>query len=189
MVLIMINKGTAYLLWSLCFIGFAGIHRFYCGKPLSGLIYLFTWGLLGFGQFADLLIIPGMVDEKNLKYLALRGGNQNNNQSNTQTVVVNLGGQVTGQIPESGYQPSNIQLPQQQFPQGQIKPAPSAKNDVVTLLKLAQSKGGSISLTDAVIELGQPTSEVRSILENICTDGLMEITNDKSTGAIIYRLL
>ncbi|MBC5793835.1 MAG: hypothetical protein VKL60_17205 [Sphaerospermopsis sp.] len=56
-------------------------------------------------------------------------------------------------------------------------------------LKLAQSKGGSISLTDAVIELAQPTSEVRSILETICTDGLMEITNDKSTGAIIYKLL
>ncbi|MFM6007029.1 MAG: hypothetical protein ACKPA7_24940, partial [Sphaerospermopsis kisseleviana] len=73
-----------------------------------------------------MLLIPGMVDEKNFKYLALRGGNQNNNQSNTQTVVVNLGGQVTGQIPESVYHPSNIQLPQQQFPQGQIKPAPSA---------------------------------------------------------------
>ena len=133
---------------------------FYAGKPLSGLIYLFTWGLFGFGQLIDLALIPAMVDEKNLKYLALRGGNQ----SNTQTVVVNLGGQVTGQTPGSGSDLSSIQLPPQQVSQQAITPAMSKQNDIITLLKLAQNKGGSISIADAVIELSKPTSEIRSIL-------------------------
>ncbi|WP_096671438.1 TM2 domain-containing protein [Dolichospermum compactum] len=185
----MINKSTAYLLWLLWCLGLGGIHRFYAGKPLSGLIYLFTWGLFGFGQLIDLALIPAMVDEKTLKYLALHGGNQNNNQSNTQTVVVNLGGQVTGQIPGSGSDLSSIQLPPQQVSQGAITPAISKQNDIVALLKLAQNKGGSISMTDAVIELSKPTSEVRSILETICADGLMEMANHESTGAVIYRLL
>ncbi len=55
----------AYILWSLCFLGFAGIHRFYLGKPFSGIIWFLTWGLFGIGQFVDLLLIPGMVEEKN----------------------------------------------------------------------------------------------------------------------------
>ncbi|MDD1414809.1 TM2 domain-containing protein [Dolichospermum sp. ST_con] len=181
----MINKSTAYLLCLLWCLGLGGIHRFYAGKPLSGLIYLFTWGLFGFGQLIDLALIPAMVDEKNLKYLALRGGNQ----SNTQTVVVNLGGQVTGQIPGSGSDLSSIQLPPQQVSQRAITPAISKQNDIIALLKLAQNKGGSISMADAVIELSKPTSEIRSILETICADGLMEIANHESTGAVIYRLI
>ena len=48
---------------------------------------------------------------------------------------------------------------------------------------------GGISMTDAVIELNKPTSEVRSILETVCADGLMEMANHESTGAVIYRLL
>ena len=64
------STGMAYLLWSLCFFGFAGIHRFYLGKPLSGLIWFLTWGLFGIGQIVDLLLIPGMVEEKNFKLRA-----------------------------------------------------------------------------------------------------------------------
>lgn len=69
----MSNTGTAYLLWCLWFFGFAGLHRFYLGKPISGLIWFLTWGLFGIGQIIDLLLIPGMVEQKNLKYRALYG--------------------------------------------------------------------------------------------------------------------
>ena len=67
------NTGMAYLLWSLWFFGFAGIHRFYLGKPISGLIWFLTWGLFGIGQIFDLLLIPEMVEEKNFKYRARLG--------------------------------------------------------------------------------------------------------------------
>ena len=59
------STGTSYLLWLLCFIGFFGIHRFYNGKWVTGLIWLFTGGLLLIGQIIDLFLIPGMTDRAN----------------------------------------------------------------------------------------------------------------------------
>ena len=64
------STGMAYLLWGLWLLGFAGIHRFYLGKPISGLIWFFTWGLFGIGQIFDLLLIPEMVEKKNFSYRA-----------------------------------------------------------------------------------------------------------------------
>jgi TM2 domain-containing membrane protein YozV len=58
---------VAYLLWCLVFVGFAGIHRLYAGRIVTGLIWLFTGGLLFIGQFIDLFLIPGMIDEENLR--------------------------------------------------------------------------------------------------------------------------
>ena len=62
------STGTSYLLWLLCFIGFCGIHRFYNGKWISGLIWLFTGGLLFIGQFIDLFLIPGMTERASIKH-------------------------------------------------------------------------------------------------------------------------
>lgn len=61
------NNGTAYLLWCCSTFGLCGIHRFYLGKPISGLIYLCTFGVFGFGQLLDLIFIPEIVEEKNIK--------------------------------------------------------------------------------------------------------------------------
>ena len=48
---------VGYVLWPL---GFLGLHRFYYGKHWSGLLWLCTFGLLGFGWMIDLLLIPRM---------------------------------------------------------------------------------------------------------------------------------
>ena len=40
-----------------------GIHRFYLGKWGTGLIWLFTGGLLGFGLIYDWLTLNGQIDE------------------------------------------------------------------------------------------------------------------------------
>ena len=52
---------VAYGIWCLCFIGVCGGQRFYAGKVGSGLVYLFTFGWLGIGQFIDLFLIPEMI--------------------------------------------------------------------------------------------------------------------------------
>jgi TM2 domain-containing membrane protein YozV len=59
------SSGTAFLLWIFCLVGLCGMHRFYLGRPVTGLLWLLTFGLLGVGQFVDLFLIPGMVDEEN----------------------------------------------------------------------------------------------------------------------------
>ena len=58
------SAGWAYLLWLPCLVGVCGLHRFYLGRPGTGLLWLFTFGLLGFGQLIDLFLIPQMIEEE-----------------------------------------------------------------------------------------------------------------------------
>jgi TM2 domain-containing membrane protein YozV len=63
----MYSTGIAYLLWFLSFFGVAGLHRFYLGKIPTGLLWLFTGGLAGFGAFYDFFTLPGQVREANYR--------------------------------------------------------------------------------------------------------------------------
>jgi hypothetical protein len=60
------SPGVAFGLWCVCLFGLAGMHRFYLRKPVTGVIWLLTFGLLGIGQFVDLLRLRDMVDDENL---------------------------------------------------------------------------------------------------------------------------
>ncbi|NOY14379.1 MAG: TM2 domain-containing protein [Deltaproteobacteria bacterium] len=60
-------KKIGYILW---IFGFTGSHRFYYGKPLSGTIYFFTFGLLGIGWLIDLFLIPSMDQQADQRYHA-----------------------------------------------------------------------------------------------------------------------
>lgn len=59
------NLFMGYMLW---IFGFTGSHRFYFGKPLSGTLYLLTFGLLGIGWLVDFFLIPSMERKADLKY-------------------------------------------------------------------------------------------------------------------------
>ena len=49
------NKWVAFLL---CFfLGFFGVHKFYEGKIIMGIIYILTVGFMGIGVFIDLIVI------------------------------------------------------------------------------------------------------------------------------------
>jgi TM2 domain-containing membrane protein YozV len=61
--------GTSYLLCAIGFLGVAGLHRFYLGKPVTGILWLLTGGLLGIGTIYDLITLPGQVDQTNRKAL------------------------------------------------------------------------------------------------------------------------
>ncbi len=60
------NSFIAYLLWFLGGFGVLGLHRFYLGRWISGLLWLFTGGLFLFGAIIDLFLIPEMVRVENL---------------------------------------------------------------------------------------------------------------------------
>ena len=89
------SKLTAYLL--LFFLGLLGAHRFYLGKVGTGLIYLFTFGLLGFGWIYDLFTLGRQVDIYNLIY----GGEGRLRNTNENNVIVNVPSPDSGGVVHS----------------------------------------------------------------------------------------
>lgn len=59
------SKTIGYLFW---LFGFTGAHRFYYGKTLTGVLWFFTFGLLGVGWLIDLFLIPAMDREADQRY-------------------------------------------------------------------------------------------------------------------------
>jgi len=57
---------VTYLLWILGGFGVLGLQRFYLGRWVSGLIWLFTGGVFMVGAIIDLFVIPEMVRVENL---------------------------------------------------------------------------------------------------------------------------
>lgn len=61
------SKAIGYLLW---IFGFLGAHRFYFGRPVSGTIYFFTFGLFFIGWLVDLFLIPSLDRSADFRYIA-----------------------------------------------------------------------------------------------------------------------
>ena len=67
------SKKIAYLLWLL--VGWTGAHRFYAGETKTGAIQLVMalsvigWPFLAFWLIADIFLIPGMINEKNMEVI------------------------------------------------------------------------------------------------------------------------
>lgn len=58
-----VNYTVAWAL--LTFLGLFGVHRFYLGKWVTGIIYLFTGGLFGIGYLYDLWTLNTQITEVN----------------------------------------------------------------------------------------------------------------------------
>lgn len=69
------SKTIGYLLW---IFGFMGAHRFYYGKPWTGTLYFFTFGLFLIGWIIDLFLIPAMDRQADRQF---RSGRVNFNLS------------------------------------------------------------------------------------------------------------
>lgn len=51
----------------LTFLGFFGVHRFYLGRWISGIVWLLTGGLFTFGYLYDFWTLNQMVSETNIR--------------------------------------------------------------------------------------------------------------------------
>ncbi len=57
---------VGYILW---IFGFMGAHRFYYGRPVSGTIYFFTFGLFLIGWLVDLFLMPRLEQQADEVYV------------------------------------------------------------------------------------------------------------------------
>jgi TM2 domain-containing membrane protein YozV len=57
------RMAVSYILCVAGLFGLGGLHRLYNGKIGTGLLWLFTFGVFYIGQFVDVFLIPGMVEE------------------------------------------------------------------------------------------------------------------------------
>ena len=62
------NTHSVFLGYVAWLFGFIGLHRFYFGKTLSGIIWFFTLGLLFIGWIIDLFLIPSMDREAQRRF-------------------------------------------------------------------------------------------------------------------------
>ena len=61
------GEGAGYLWWCGCFLGVAGLHRFYLGKWATGLLWTMTYGLFGIGLMYDLVSMKRLVRDANIR--------------------------------------------------------------------------------------------------------------------------
>jgi TM2 domain-containing membrane protein YozV len=61
------SKVIGYVLW---LVGFTGAHRFYYGRQITGIIWLFTCGLFLIGWIVDLFLIPSLDRSADRRYVA-----------------------------------------------------------------------------------------------------------------------
>lgn len=163
-----VNAGTAYLLWCLCFFGICGGQRFYTGNIVSGLVYLFTFGVFGLGQLLDLVLIPGMVDRRNIYLRGLAVGNTN--PSINHSITLNLS-----------------DIPQLKQPQGTQSPSTASGTDMQKLLRLAKEHGGTLSPAQVAMSLDLEPEVIKDLLQDAVRNDYADIYNDPDTGAVRYR--
>ena len=62
-----VDYNIAWILLAIPFLGLIGLHRLYMGKVVTGLIWMFTGGLLGLGWLYDLWTLNDQISEVNAR--------------------------------------------------------------------------------------------------------------------------
>jgi TM2 domain-containing membrane protein YozV len=164
------NLWLAYALWGLGFFGMNGIHRFYLGRPVTGAVWLFSYGCLFIGQLLDLFLIPGMAKGDTSEFWrSLR-----NNKSLPPDAIAVLE-KIFARLDNFDRNvPRNLL---------QDKPKASAMHK---LLDVAAANEKVLSIGQAVMATGFPASEVEDLLNEALRRGLAHVGNDPESGAVRY---
>ncbi|PSR14228.1 hypothetical protein C8255_24410 [filamentous cyanobacterium CCP3] len=155
------KTGTAYFLWALGFLGVSGLHRFYTGQIVLGLLYLFTFGLFGMGQLIDLVLVPGMVKARNdqlrRQYLA-----------------------------EWGADGLVMPVPMERNLVAAQGVAQSQHDSMQQLLRVAHTNEGRLSKAQVALHTGLNPERVDALIQEALRYGYADVTNDPDSGAVRY---
>lgn len=164
---------TAYALWCFCFLSVCGIHRLYARRYFSGFFYLITLGFFGIGQFLDLFLIPGMIDEENLKIKALYGyqPNEASFYQTPESIVVNL--------PKSEAPRANLE--------GKNKEPLTDKDVDRAILRTCKETQGA-TLAEIFLEVDEEYEKIESRVQYLMQKNLLTIDNRADDGAVIYKI-
>ncbi len=170
------NLGVTYLLAILNFISpFAGLHRFYLGRPISGILYFLTWGFFGLGTLIDLFLIPSMVEEENRK--SLPPGD----------VHLHFHGRLPdgrpAPIPQA---PPRRVAPQRALPAPPAPKPPSKPMDIEQhILQIAKEDGGSVTVAMIALQTDLSLKEAKNKLERLRKEGFCNVDLSEE-GAKLY---
>ena len=149
---------TAYLFWLPSLFGIAGLHRFYLGKPISGVVYLITGGLFGIGTIYDAVTMGRQVREAEIEDRLARPIGYDD-EGDYVIRVSRGGGQQSG-----SHRPEDLEH---------------------TILRLAKEHSGVVSPAQVALESRKPTEDVRRHLESMVRNGFAEM-KVKRSGHIVY---
>jgi hypothetical protein len=157
------ETSISYFLWLACLVGVPGLHRIYLGRYLSGIFYIVTGGGFMVGQLLDLALIPGMVEEENIKYRALQGG-----------------------VAYDAWAPAAPAATM-------VQPLPPARLPIKesieqSILRLCVERG-EITLSECVVATGADIGTVKTALRRLMYDNLVQIDNRDSDGSVICKAL
>lgn len=156
------STSTAFLLWLACALGLCGIHRFYLGRTATGVLYLFTFGLLGVGQLVDLVRLRQMVQDDNLRRDAFRA------------------------LAEKRGLAAAPKVRQLRAVSESDASADGEETLRMKLLAAAAKRNGKLSVTEGVMATGKPFAMVEAELDAMAKSGYVGISNDDDTGMVVY---
>ena len=162
----MYSTFVAYLLWFLSGFGAMGFHRFYLGKIPSGLLWMFTGGLLGVGGFYDLITLPGQVREANIR----------NALFSREQAQVRHEGPVPGEswryASDGKYRVVN----------GKGRDKESIEH---IILRIARENKGILSVSEVALNAHISMDEAKKCLDTLVSKGFAELRVRKS-GTLVY---
>lgn len=164
------NKvSVAYILWLGGLFGLSGLHRLYNGEKATGVLWLGTFGLFGFGQLLDLMLIPKMVEVYNARLA-----------EKYQPLLKNHPVALTiGQVKPTKF--IGAKSPKL------FDSTLSQQKATIALLKAAESNGGKLSVTQGVMATGLSFQQVEVMLTEMLKSGYVELMNDPETGIVLYE--
>lgn len=157
----MYSTRTAYLLWIASFFGVAGLHRLYMGKIGSGILYLLTWGLFGFGTIYDGITMPDQIREVRLKARMRRA--------------------LDDRLDEL----DDLDLGSPRRRRASSLPSGSPESPEHVILRVAKANHGIASAAQVALEGKLSTDEAREHLDKLVDKGIGEVRVRKS-GALAY---